>query len=109
MNERQRGITSAREMAESSRARATEAANEFGAKTRHARAELYHRMEEKRRTALDRRAEVLSRTRREVEQLITDATARVRLQAETARAQLDRDADALAGIIVERVLGRKAS
>ena len=51
----------------------------------------------------------ISGTRREVEQLINNAAVRVRTQAETARAQLDRDADVLASTIVERVLGRKAS
>jgi F-type H+-transporting ATPase subunit b len=109
VNERQGAIRAARELAESSRARAEEATNEFDAKTRQARAELYRQMDEKRRAALDRRANVVSETRREVAQLLNEAGARVRTQAETARAQLDRDADALAGTIVERVLGRKTS
>jgi F-type H+-transporting ATPase subunit b len=109
VNERQGAIRSARELAESSRARAEEATNEFNARTREARAELYRQMDETRRAALDRRASVVSETRREVEHLMNEAGARVRTQAETARAQLDRDADALAGTIVERVLGRKAS
>jgi F-type H+-transporting ATPase subunit b len=109
VNERQGAIHAARELAESSRVRAEEATNEFQARTREARAELYGQMDETRRAALDRRAGVVSETRREVEQLMTEAGARVRTQAETARTQLDRDADALAGTIVERVLGRKAS
>jgi F-type H+-transporting ATPase subunit b len=109
VNERQGAIHSARELAESARARAEEATNEFNARTREARAELYRQMDETRRAALDRRASVVSETRREVEHLMNEAGARVRTQAETARAQLDRDADALAGTIVERVLGRKAS
>jgi F0F1-type ATP synthase membrane subunit b/b' len=66
-------------------------------------------MDEKRRVALNSRTELVVATRREVEQLMHDATARVRAQSETARQHLDRDADALAATIVERVLGRKAS
>jgi F-type H+-transporting ATPase subunit b len=109
VNERQGSIRAARELAESARARAEGATSEFDAKTRQARAELYRQMDEKRRAALDRRADVVAQTRGEVERLMDEAGARVRTQAETARAQLDRDADALAGAIVERVLGRKAS
>ena len=109
MNERDGAIRSARELAESSRARAQSAADEFEAKTRSARAEIYGQMDEKRRTALDRRAKIVADTRREVERAMADATGRVHTQATTARAELERDADTLATIIVERVLGRKAS
>jgi F-type H+-transporting ATPase subunit b len=109
MRERQDAIRAASDLAETSRARAQAAAAEFEARTREARGDVYRQMDEKRRAALDRRAELVGGTRREVEQLITEATTRVRNQADTARAQLDRDADALASTIVERVLGRKAS
>jgi len=109
MSEREGAIRSARELAESSRARAQSASDEFEAKTRSARAEIYRQMEEKRRAALDRRAEIVANTRREVERSMADATRRVRAQAAAARAELERDADTLATIIVERVLGRKAS
>jgi F0F1-type ATP synthase membrane subunit b/b' len=66
-------------------------------------------MDDARRAALDRRNEVLAATRAEVEKAASDATGRIRAQADAARAQIDRDADALASTIVERVLGRKAS
>ena len=109
MNERDGAIRSARELAESSRARAQSAADELEAKTRSARAEIYRQMDEKRRGALERRAEIVAETRREVERSIADATGRIRAQATTAHADLERDADTLATFIVERVLGRKAS
>ena len=109
VSEREGAIRSARELAESSRARAQLAADELEAKTRVARAEIYRQMEEKRRAALERRAELMANTRREVEQSMANATRRVRIQATKARAQLERDADTLATIIVERVLGRTAS
>jgi F-type H+-transporting ATPase subunit b len=109
MSEREGAIRSARELADASRARAQAATEEFEARTRAARADVYRQMEEKRRGALDRRTQIVTETRREVERSISEATSRLQTQAVAARAQLDRDADALASTIVERVLGRKAS
>jgi F-type H+-transporting ATPase subunit b len=109
MKEREAAITSAREMAEASRARAQAASDEFDAKTRAARAEVYRQMEDNRRAAMATRAELVAETRSEVERSMKDASARIEAQAAAARAQLDRDAEALATTIVERVLGRKAS
>jgi F-type H+-transporting ATPase subunit b len=109
MKARETAIGSARELAETSRARAQAAMDEFDAKTRAARAEVYRQMEENRRAALATRAELVAETRREVERSLGDATVRLRTQAAAARTQLERDADTLATTIVERVLGRKAS
>lgn len=109
MREREGAIRSARELAESSRSKAQAAADEFDARTRAARADVYRQMEEKRRAALDRRADLVAATRREIEQTVHDATDRLQGQATAARQQIERDADALAATIVERVLGRKAS
>jgi F-type H+-transporting ATPase subunit b len=109
MQQREGAILSARDLAESSRTKAQAASDEFESKTRSARAEVYHQMEEKRRAALERRAEIIAATRGEVERTTAEATARLQAQAEAARRQIDRDADALATTIVERVLGRNAS
>lgn len=109
MSERDGAIRSARDLAEASHAKAQAASDELGSKTRAARGEVYRQMEEKRREALERRAQLVGQTRSEVEVLIADATLRVQTQASTARAQLERDADTIATTIVERVLGRKAS
>lgn len=109
MQQREGAIRSARELAESSRAKAQAAADEFESKTRAARADVYRQMDEKRRAALDRRTEILTATRADVEKTAGEATERIRTQAAAARAQIDRDADTLATSIVERVLGRKAS
>jgi F-type H+-transporting ATPase subunit b len=109
MEEREGAIRSARDLAESSRAKAQAAADEFDAKTRAARAEVYRQMDENRRAALERRSELVAGTRSEIVKTLGDATARVQAQTAAARAQIDRDADALAATIVERVLGRKAS
>lgn len=109
MGERNGAIRAARDLAEASKAKAQAASDELDSRTSAARADVYRQMEEKRRAALDRRGEIVATTRREVEGLMADAAARLRTQADSARSQLDRDADMLAGTIVERVLGRKAS
>ena len=109
MKAREDAIGSARELAETSRARAQAAMDEFDAKTRAARAEVYRQMEDNRRAALATRAELVAATRGEVERSMGEAAERLGTQAAAARAQLERDADVLAGSIVERVLGRKAS
>jgi F0F1-type ATP synthase membrane subunit b/b' len=109
MKARASAIDSARELAETSRARAQAATDELDAKTRGARAEVYRQMEENRRAALATRAELVGATRREVERSMEEAAVRLRTQTEAARKQLERDADALATTIVERVLDRKAS
>lgn len=109
MRERESAIRAARDLAEASRGKAQMASDEFDAKTRAARADVYRQMEDTRRAALDGRMELVAGTRREVERSVADAAARVQTQVGAARVQLDRDAAALAATIVERVLGRKAS
>ena len=63
-------------------------------------------MDENRRAALDSRAALLSETRAIVERELGDASRRLTQETDQARATLDREADALAGAIVSRVLGR---
>lgn len=109
MAERESAVASARQLAEQAAAQARMASDEFEQRTRDARAEVYQQMEASRRAALERRAELLGETRAEAETAITNATATVRAEAEEARARLERDADALATTIVERVLGRNAT
>lgn len=109
MSERDGALRSARDLAEASHAKAQAAGDELDSKTRAARADVYRQMEEKRREALERRAQVVGETRSQVERSMADATSRVQAQASAARTQLERDADTIAATIVERVLGRKAS
>jgi F-type H+-transporting ATPase subunit b len=109
MAERQRAITSARELAERSANEARLAVAEFDRKTSDARAELYKQMDEMRRTALDERAAILSRTRAEAEAEIAAASARLQAEADEARRRLSADAEVLGGAVAERILGRRAS
>ena len=75
MQEREGAIRSARDLAESSREKAQAAVDELEAKTRAARADVYRQMDEKRRSALERRAELVAATRSEIEKTMKDATA----------------------------------
>jgi F-type H+-transporting ATPase subunit b len=109
MNEREGAVKSARQLAESAAAQAQAATAEFDARTPAARAEIYREMDEKRRGALGRRAELLAQTRAQVEQEIGAARERLSNQAAAARRALEQDAAGMAGEIVERVLGRRAS
>ena len=74
MEERQRAISSARELAERSANDARVAAAEFDRRTTEARAELYRQMDEMRRTAMAERAAILARTRAEAEAEIAAAS-----------------------------------
>src|SRR5262245_42759821 len=99
MQAREGAIHTPRDRAERARLRATDAGDELDAKTRAARTEVYRQMEEKRRAALERRAQLLAGARQEVERSTADATERIRRQAASARGELERDANALAGTI----------
>lgn len=109
MHQRASAVKSARELAESAAAQARRSSADFDTRMRAARAEIYGEMDEKRRRALERRAELLARTRAEAEAAIRSATERLKAEASAARARLEQDASAIAGDIVERILGRKAS
>ncbi len=106
MEARLRAVADARELAQSASDRAAVATTEYAQQLNVARSEVYQQMDEKRRSALDARAALLGETRATVERELKDATDRLKQQADEARGSLDREADALAGAIVSRVLGR---
>lgn len=106
IDERATAVRGARELADSSAQKAAAAAAEYDQKLNTARAEVYGQMDDMRKAALDKRAELLAGTRATVGQELSAATARVQQESKEARAALDRDASNLAGAIVSRVLGR---
>lgn len=106
IDERAGAVRGAKELADAAAHKATAAAAEYDQKLNTARAEVYGQMDDMRKTALDKRAELLAATRATVTQELTAATARVQQESQEARAALDRDASNLAGAIVSRVLGR---
>jgi F0F1-type ATP synthase membrane subunit b/b' len=101
-------VRDARELAASAAQNATQASAVFDRTLGSAHAEVYEQLDQARQQALDKRALALAETRDQAQTAIADAGARVRAQAQDARQALDRDADQLAGAIVERVLGRSA-
>ena len=109
IDERERAIKSARELAEKSAAEARAATAEFDRKTAEARGEIYKQMDEMRRAALAERSEILARTRAEAEAEVAAAAATLQADAEEARRRLSAEADALGAAAAERILGRRAS
>ncbi len=72
IDERTNAVRGARELAESASQKATAAAAEYDHKLNSARAEVYRQMDDTRKSALDKRAELLASTRATVEQELTD-------------------------------------
>ncbi|MBW8894742.1 MAG: hypothetical protein JF613_00950 [Acidobacteria bacterium] len=66
-------------------------------------------MDEMRRTAMDERAAIVTRTREEAEAEIASASAKLQAEADEARRRLSADAESLGAAVAERILGRKAS
>ena len=109
MKAREDAIRSAQEMAQRSANEARAAAAEFEQKTTAARADIYKQMDEMRRAALTERAEIMARTRAEADAEVAAASNRLKAETEDARRRLESDAEALGGIVAERILGRKVS
>ena len=106
---REEAIESARELARRSATEAQAATAEFERKTAAARGEMYREMDEMRRAALGRRAEIVAETRKEAEAQVADAITRLDAETAEARRKLEVDAQALGAAAAERILGRKAS
>jgi F-type H+-transporting ATPase subunit b len=106
---REQAIESARELARRSATEAQAATAEFDRKTTAARAELYREMDEMRRGALARRAEIVAQTRTEAEAQVAEAITRLDAEAAEARRKLEADAQALGTAAADRILGRRAS
>jgi F-type H+-transporting ATPase subunit b len=106
---REQAIESARELARRSAAEAQSAAAEFDRKTTAARAEMYREVDEMRRAANGRRAEIVAQTKAEAEAQVAAAMTRLDAEAAAARRTLEADAQALGADAAERILGRRAS
>ena len=109
IRKREEAIESARALAQRSTVEAKAATEEFERKTSAARAELYREMDDMRRAALSRRAEIVAETRAEAEAQVADASRRLEAEASEARARLEAEAEALGLAAAEKILGRKAS
>jgi F-type H+-transporting ATPase subunit b len=109
IRKREDAIESARELARRSATEAQAASAEFERKTGAARAEMYREMDEMRRAALGRRAEIVAETRAEADAQVAAAITRLDAETAEARRKLEVDAEALGAAAAEKILGRKAS
>jgi F-type H+-transporting ATPase subunit b len=109
MRKREEAIESARELARRSAAEAQAATAEFDRKTTAARAEMYREMDDMRRTAQERRAEIVAATRAEAEAQVAEAARRLDTEAADAKRRLEAEAQALGAAAAEKILGRRAS
>ncbi|HLB44541.1 MAG TPA: hypothetical protein VJK49_04080 [Candidatus Limnocylindrales bacterium] len=109
IQERERRIGSARELAEQAAAKAEAAGTEYEERTAAARSDVYRHMDDIRRAALKRRADLLAETRNEASAAIAEAAAQVEVEARAARAALARETEALGREAAERILGQKVS
>jgi len=109
IRKREEAIESARALAQRSIVEAKAATEEFERKTSAARAELYREMDDMRRVALNRRAEIVAETRAEAEAQVADASRRLEAEVRDAKARLEAEAQALGLAAAEKILGRKAS
>jgi F-type H+-transporting ATPase subunit b len=106
IDQRTNAVRGARELAVSASTKATAAADEYNRTLNAARAEVYQQIDDTRKSALDKRAQLLAGTRDAVGRETQSATARVAQESAEARAGLDRNASDLANAIVLRVLDR---
>jgi F-type H+-transporting ATPase subunit b len=109
ITKREEAIESARALAQRTATEAQAATEEFERRTSAARAELYREMDEMRRAALGRRAEIVAETRAEAEAQVADAARRFDVEAQEAKRRLEAEAQALGAAAAEKILGRKAS
>ena len=106
IDQRTAAVRGARELAESASTKAAAAAAEYDSKLNAARTDVYKQIDDTRRAALDKRAQLLTETRDAIAREAQSASARVSQESADARAGLDRDASSLANAIVTRVLDR---
>ena len=106
MREREAAVKSAMKMAEDASAKAQAATAEFDAKVAEARADLYKQMDERRKAGDAYRADLVAKTREDVDRTLADARVQLEAQTAQARATLEQDAKQLGREIADRVMGR---
>ena len=104
--ERETAVQSAMQMAEEATARARAASAEFDAKMGAARTDLFKQLDERRKVGDAYRAELMAKTRDEVDKTLADARTELDVQVAQATKKLERDADQLGREIADKVLGR---
>jgi F-type H+-transporting ATPase subunit b len=109
LEERRQATEGARKLAEESLAKASEKAAEHEAAIRAARAEIYREQEAARQQWRQEHATAIHQARLGAEGMVKESKQQLAGELIAARQSLAAEADALAGRIVERVLGRRAA
>ena len=106
IREREAAVQSAMQMADDATAKAQAASAEFDARMGAARADLYKQLDERRKAGEAYHAELMAKTRAEVDKTLADARTQLDVQVAEATTKLERDADQLGREIADKVLGR---
>ena len=109
IRQREDAAASARELARRAAEEAQAASAEFDRTMTAARTELYREMDDMRRAATNRRADIVAQTRADAEAQVAEAARRLDEEAARARRTLDAEAQALGAAAADRILGRQAS
>lgn len=109
IRQREDAVASARELAHRAAEEAQAATAQFDRTMTAARTELYRDMDDMRRAATNRRADIVARTRADAEAQVTEAARRLDEEAARARSRLDAEAQALGAAAADRILGRQVS
>jgi len=109
MAERDARMEGARTEAAAVEAAAKQEMDSYNEALRKARAEIYAEQEAARQTALDNRAKLLKTMRTRAQEDVAAAKKRIAADVDTARAQVEREAPALASEIVRMILERPST
>lgn len=107
LNERDDEICSAQQRHEEALTRYNAAVAQIEAKLHHARREGSMAREKRRAEAVQHRAGLIERTRREAERIVTEASQRLSSQVASARDKIVKESETLARLAAERIVGRK--
>ena len=107
LTERESEIGSAQKQYEEALGRFNEATSGIEAKLHEARREASNVRESRRAAAVTHRQQLIERTRGQAEKTVAEATTTLKKDVATARESIVRDAEAMARMAVERIIGRK--
>lgn len=107
LTERDDEISSAQRRHEEALTRHNAAIAQIEAKLHHARREGSTAREKRRAEAVQHRAGLIERTRREAERIFAEASQRLSGEVAAAREKIVRDSEMLARLAAERIVGRK--
>jgi F-type H+-transporting ATPase subunit b len=107
LTEREAEIGSAQKQYEEALGKFNEATSDIELRLHQARREASNVRESRRVAAVTHRQQLIERTRGDAEKIVVGATSSLKKDVATARETIVRDAEAMARMAVERIIGRK--